>query len=59
MTALTLKLIFATLVGLGIFFLAMGFYANDHIYLVIGTLLECAAALVFPEIRRVHRHPFR
>ena len=46
MTALTLKLTFAALVGLGMCFLAMGIYANDHIYLVIGALLECAAALV-------------
>lgn len=59
MTALTLKIIFASLAALGLFFLAIGVYASDTSYLMIGGLLGCAAVLVFPEIGRVHRHPFR
>lgn len=59
MTALTLKMIFAGLLILGLFFLAIGVYANDVVYMLIGGLLGCAAVLIFPEIGRVHRHPFR
>lgn len=59
MTALTLKIIVAILISLGIFFIGVGIYANDFIYMLIGGLLLFAALLVIPEVNRIHRHPFR
>ena len=59
MTALSLKIIVLILAGLGVFFLGIGIYAGDTICILIGGLLICAALLVLPEIRLVHRHPFR
>ena len=52
-------MIFAGLLIFALFFLAIGVYANDVVYMLIGGLLGCAAVLIFPEIGRVHRHPFR
>ena len=59
MTALTLKIMVMLLASFGLFFLSIGIYASDMVCLLIGALLECAALLVVPEIRRIHRHPFR
>ncbi|WP_122898829.1 hypothetical protein [Acinetobacter sp. B51(2017)] len=59
MTALTLKIMVIFLASFGLFFLSIGIYASDLICILIGALLECAALLVLPEIRRIHRHPFR
>lgn len=59
MTALSLKIIVMLLAGLGMFFFAIGIYATDVICMLIGALLSCAALLVVPEIKQLHRHPFR
>lgn len=59
MTALTLKIMVIFLASFGLFFLSIGIYASDLICILIGALLECVALLVLPEIRRIHRHPFR
>lgn len=59
MTAWGLKFLLVALIGLGIFFLGIGLYASDMLCLVIGALIECAALLVFTEIKKITRHPFR